>query len=238
MNKTRLLIAATIYVGITAISSLDAELIAPSADEPIKPAGQATPVSCVGNFAGLTLSPDLLSSSNDELGYGFGKGVTEVGLSLGVGLGSTVFGSTDAHDFMLTKLYFGYIISDVIAKDHWYRGHWEVAGEVFGGEQFKPKNAYLVGATPVLRYNFASGRRWVPFLDIGAGGTTTDIGRPDLGGSFQFNLQTGAGLRWFLCKDTVLTLQYRFLHLSNAGMENPNHGVNASVLYAGVGWLF
>lgn len=111
-------------------------------------------------------------------------------------------------------------------------------GEVFGEVQCKPRSAYLVGLTPALRYDFGTGTRWVPFFDAGAGVTATDIGRPDLGGTFQFNLQAGPGLHWLVGKNTVLTLQYRCLHLSNASMENPNHGVNTSVLYAGVGWLF
>ena len=33
-------------------------------------------------------------------------------------------------------------------------------------------------------------------------------------------------------------MQYRFLHISSAGMELPNNGVNTSAFYVGMSWLF
>jgi len=59
-----------------------------------------------------------------------------------------------------------------------------------------------------------------------------------LGGTFQFNLQTGPGLHWFVEKNLAITMQYRFLHISSAGMELPNNGVNTSAFYVGMSWLF
>lgn len=174
----------------------------------------------------------------DEVGQGFRKGVSEAGICLGVGVGASMFGSTQAHDLALTKLYFGRVFSGVVAGDSWYRGNWEFLGEAFGGAQFNPREAYVVGLTPVLRYNFATGTRWVPFFDAGAGVTLTDIGRPDLGGVFQFNLQTGPGVRYFVNEKTVLTFQFRFLHISNASIQDPDHGVNTSVFYVGVSRFF
>jgi hypothetical protein len=224
---------ATVLVGMAAINSQGAEPSAPAAPQPIDLT--SSPLS--PSPAGLTL-PASSTIWQDEVGNGFRKGATEVGISGGASLGSKIFGSTDAHDFALTKLFVGRVISDVVAGDSWYRGNWEVLGEAFGGEQFKPRNAQLAGLTPVLRYDFATGTKWVPFFDAGAGVTETDIGRPDLGRAFQFNLQTGPGVHWFVCKNLALTVQYRFLHLSSAGIEKPNHGVNTSVCYTGISWFF
>jgi hypothetical protein len=220
--------------GIAAISSSGAEPVTNSAFQSV----DLTAPVVSSSFPQLTLNPAPSGIWKNEVGNSFRKGATEVGFSLGASLGSKILGSTDAHDFGLSKLYIGCVLSDVVAEDNWYQGNWELMGEVFGGGQFDPQSAYLVGLTPVLRYDFMTGTRWVPFFDIGAGATATDIGRPDLGGTFQFNLQTGPGMHWFISKNTALTFQYRFLHLSNAGMENPNHGVNTSVFYAGVSWLF
>lgn len=186
----------------------------------------------------LTLNPAVFSIWKDGVGNGFRPGVTEVGGSVGASLGSRILGSTDAHDLALTKLLIGRVTSDVVATNKWYRGNWEVLGELFGGGQFEPQKAYVIGVTPALRYDFATGTRWVPFFDVGAGVTATDIGHPDLGGKFQFNLQTGPGLNWFIRSHTVLTLQYRFMHISNASLENPDHGLNTSVLYGGISWFF
>jgi hypothetical protein len=85
------------------------------------------------------------------------------------------------------------MFTDVVGQDHWFRGNWELVGEIFGGEQFHPDAAYFVGGGPHLRYNFAAGHRWVPFLDLGAGATATDIRNSDISTTFEFNLQAGAG---------------------------------------------
>jgi len=60
----------------------------------------------------------------------------------------------------------------------------------------------------------------------------------DLGTTFEFNLQAGAGTHFFVQKDLALTFQYRFIHLSNAGMEFPNLGVNTSTFLLGFSWFF
>jgi hypothetical protein len=187
---------------------------------------------------GRALNPAPTCFWKDEAGYDFHKGVNEGGIMMGGSLGSKIFGSSEKHDFVLSKLQVGHVFSNVFAKDSWYAGNFELLGEIFGGEQVKPRGAYLAGLTPVLRYDFATGTRLVPFFDIGGGVTATDIGPPDLGGTFQFNLQGGLGLHWFIGKKTMMTFQYRFLHVSSAGMETPNLGVNTSVFYLGVSRLF
>jgi len=211
----------------------------PAAELPVVSAVQSSdlkPPAPVIQSGELTL--DSSGVWQDDVGQGFRKGVSEAGLSLGVGVGMSMLGTTQAHDLALAKFHFGRVCSRVVGEDNWYRGNWEWVAEAFSGAQFNPDQAYVVGLTPVLRYNFATGTRWVPFFDAGAGVTLTDIGRPDLGGVFQFNLQTGPGVRWFVGKDTVLTFQYRFLHISNASIQDPDHGVNTSVFYVGVSRFF
>lgn len=232
LNKAIFLVTGAALAGIAVNTSAEPSALSPfqSNDPPI----QAAAISSNG----LTLDAHESGIWKDDAGSGFRKGVTEIGFSVGGGLGSSIFGSVEAHDLALAKLCFGKVLSDVVAGDNWYSGNWEGVGEVFGGAQFNPREAYVIGLTPVLRYNFATGTRWVPFFDAGAGVTLTDIGRPDLGGVFQFNLQTGPGVHWFFRKDTVLTLQYRFMHISNASIQDPDHGVNTSVFYVGVSRFF
>ena len=211
------------------------------AAEPPSPSSQATDPLVPGGGASVVAETGQAGSANgwtEEIGGDFRKGAMETGFSLGASVGAHIFGGSETHDFALAKLLVGRVISDELGSDRWYRGYWEVLGEVFGGGQFKPGEAFVVGVTPGLRYDFATGTRWVPFFDAGAGATATDIGRPDLGGTFQFNLQTGPGLHWFVEKNLALTMQYRFLHLSSAGTELPNKGVNTSVFYVGMSWFF
>src|ERR1051325_9119807 len=161
---------------------------------------------------------------------GFVRGTQELDLSAGPGVGMKIFGSRHAHDWVIASADYGRMLTGVIGKDRWYRGNLEVLGEVFGGEQYQPDDAYLVGGALHLRYNFALGHRWVPFVDVGAGGTGTNIRDGDLSTKFEFNLQAVTGTHVFLRDDLALTLQYRFMHLSNAGLDAPNLGVNTSNL--------
>lgn len=66
-----------------------------------------------------------------------------------------------------------------------------------------------------------------------AGATATDIRQPDLSTTFEFNLQGGGGLHYFLRNDLALTFQWRFIHLFNAGIKFPNTGVNNSTFLPG-----
>jgi lipid A 3-O-deacylase len=130
------------------------------------------------------------------------------------------------------------VFSHLKGTGHWYSGNWELLGDLFGGFQYHPDRAYLAGVTPILRYEFATGTRFVPFIDLGAGATLTDIRDGDLSTKFEFNLQYGFGTHYFLRDDLALTAQYRFIHLSNAGISSPNLGVNNNTVYLGLSWFF
>jgi len=174
----------------------------------------------------------------DDLSGGFSKDTGEVSLSLGAGFGVKAFGGTVKHDLALSQASAGWFITDTVAKDKWWRGNWELLGELFAGGQFQPRDRSFVGLTPMIRYNFVTGSHWVPFLDGGAGLTYTDIRHPDLSTLFEFNVQPGVGTHFLLNKDTALTLQYRWLHFSNDQIENPNHGVNTEMFLVGLTRLF
>jgi hypothetical protein len=148
------------------------------------------------------------------------------------------FGSTQAHDLALISLSYGHMWGPVLGKDHWYRGNVEYRIELFGGAQYSPSSEWLVGLTPHLRYNFATGTRWIPFLDAGAGVTATSIGHPDLGGTFEFNLQPGIGVHWFVRDNLALTGEVKYMHMSCAGIDKPNLGLNDVIAWVGLTWFF
>src|SRR4051812_40615717 len=161
-----------------------------------------------------------------EIGSGLRAGTLEAGMSLGAGLGHKILLSETQHDLALADFHFGWVFSKLMAKDRWYRGNWEVLGEVFQGAQFDPNISYVIGGAAILRYNFCTHSRWVPFFDGGGGAAATSIRNTDLSTTFEYNLQAGVGTQYFVSKDFAVTAQYRFLHLSNAGLAAPNLGVN------------
>jgi lipid A 3-O-deacylase len=188
--------------------------------------------------ATLTLQPPRPGIWKDRLGEGFREDTLHAGFAFGAGFGIRAFGGTISHDLALASVNLGWIFTDVVAEDKWYRGNWEWLNELFSGGQFNPDGRYFVGWTTGLRYNFATGSRWTPFVDGGVGLSGTDIGEPDLSGTFQFNVQVGLGTHYFFRDDAAVTFQYRWLHFSNAGTNEPNRGTNTQMFLAGLTWFF
>lgn len=173
-----------------------------------------------------------------EVGEGFRRSTSHWGVLTGVAPGLEEFGSSQARDLALVSVSYGKIWGGVQAKDHWWRGNWEWRVELIAGSEFHPSVHYFGGLTPHLRYNFATGTRWIPFVDFGSGVSVTSIGLPDLGGPFQFNTQVSLGMNYFIKQNLALSLEGRAMHVSSAGIYQPNNGMNNLLILAGVNWLF
>jgi hypothetical protein len=174
----------------------------------------------------------------NDVGEGFPSGSQSISLEAGAVNGFAILGGHQRHDLALTSLSYGHMLGPVRGDDHWYRGNWELRGELFGGPQFSPTANYVIGLAPHLRYDFATGSRWVPFVDLGAGVTATGIGAPDLSGTFEFNLQGGAGLHYFIRNNLAVTAETHYLHLSCGGINSPNLGLNGVAGMIGLSWFF
>lgn len=100
-----------------------------------------------------------------------------------------------------------------------------------GGELFGSALFFRFGLQPVGRV--------VPFFDAGSGPlhTTIDYGAPELSGNTQFLDQGGFGLQYFYKPGRALVFEYRYFHMSNAGIQPPNPGFNGSMVTIGFCWL-
>jgi len=172
------------------------------------------------------------------VGEGFRPDAQSVTFALGANYGVAAFGSREAHHLALASLTYGHMLGHALGEGHWYRGNPEFRLEAFTGAQFSPETQWFVGVTPHLRYNFATGTRWVPFLDGGAGVTATGIGPPDMSGTFEFNLQAGGGVLFFLEKNVAITLDAHYVHWSCAGLHKPNLGLNGVTGLLGMSFFF
>lgn len=172
------------------------------------------------------------------VGDGFVKWTREFDISVIVAFGLDSVGiGRNNHNLAMAAIHYGWMFGDV-GEDCWYHGNWELLVEGFGGAQFHPETKYVVGLCPIARYNFATGSRWIPFFGGGVGPTVTDIGNPDLSTTFEFNLQLGIGLHYFVCDYAAFTAEARYLHFSNAGLGHPNEGVNTMSYLLGFSWFF
>jgi hypothetical protein len=172
------------------------------------------------------------------VGEGFRPCAQSITLSAGATYGLAAFGTTQVHDLALTSVTYGHMLGNIWCQNNWLRGNWEFRLELFTGAQFSPSTEWIVGLTPHLRYNFATGTRWVPFIDAGAGVTGTGIGDPDLSTTFEFNLQGGVGMQWFIANNVSINLEARYLHMSNAGIKEPNFGLNGITGMLGISFYF
>ncbi|MDQ5986574.1 MAG: hypothetical protein CSYNP_02304 [Syntrophus sp. SKADARSKE-3] len=205
------------------------------------PAGADKWLNASKNETTPSTSPSKLADSGvwqAGVGEGFRAGATVLGLNAGAMYGMLMFGSNERHHLALGSLSYGRTIGGVRGANRWYGGNWELRGELFGAVQVEPNTSWVIGIAPHIRYHFITGARWVPFIDVGAGISWTDISVPDLGGSFQFNLQAGAGLNWFVKDDLAVSIECRYLHLSSSAISMPNNGVNTLGGLVGLNWFY
>lgn len=161
-------------------------------------------------------------------------GLLEIGMMAGYGK-AMLIGATqdDRRQYAILNPRFGVFLTDVMGRVP-YKGSVELIAEPIGMFQFEPKQLYAVGLSALVRYNFWTGSKIIPFLDAGAGVMGTNFGPPEQGSIFNFQLQAGAGLHIFVKRGLALTLQYRLHHISNAGTADPNRGINSNIFLAGL----
>jgi hypothetical protein len=59
-----------------------------------------------------------------------------------------------------------------------------------------------------------------------------------LGQPFNFNLDLGVGVRYFVGRNWALNLEYRYQHISNANLGAKNLGINAAGPILGISCFF
>jgi hypothetical protein len=147
-------------------------------------------------------------------------------------------GSTSSDSVFNAGARFGWILT----KSHgpgFLRGKFEFAVDVVPVFLiFQPANtAYGFGFNPVnLKWNFDTDRRIAPYAELGGGLLFTNHQVPS--GTSQINFTpTGAvGIHVF-SSNVTWTGELRYLHISNAGLVEPNPGINTVEVRIGVGWF-
>jgi hypothetical protein len=103
---------------------------------------------------------------------------------------------------------------------------------------FQPSNtAYGAAVNPfALIWDFDTHGRVVPYIDLGGGVLFTNTQVP--AGTSRINFTTaGAFGLHFLAGKMNWTADVRFMHISNAGLQTPNPGINTVQLRLGLGWF-
>ncbi|MFV0457023.1 MAG: acyloxyacyl hydrolase [Pseudomonas sp.] len=106
-------------------------------------------------------------------------------------------------------------------------GYWDAGYTYWLGDETASNHSFSLA--PVLVYEFA-GERVRPYLEAGIGVAlfaSTELESNRLGSSFQFEDRIGLGLRFASGHELGL----RAIHYSNAGIKQPNDGVEVYSLH-------
>ena len=101
---------------------------------------------------------------------------------------------------------------------------------------FQPNNtAYGVGFDPLgLKWNFQRHGRISPYLELTGGVLFTSHDVPPETNTVNFMDQAALGVHILGAKHNV-SLELRYMHISNAGLATPNPGINTVQVRVGVG---
>jgi lipid A 3-O-deacylase len=107
-------------------------------------------------------------------------------------------------------------------------GYWDAAYTYWEGGN-RSASAHSLSFSPVLTYTF-TGPRLQPFIEGGIGiaaFSKTRVNGRNLGSSFNFEDRLGAGITL----PNQGKLGIRFTHYSNAGIKQPNDGIDSYSLF-------
>lgn len=105
-------------------------------------------------------------------------------------------------------------------------GYWDLGYTYWDGD--KTASNHSLSFAPVFVYEFA-GQSVRPYVEAGIGVaafSSTELESNDLSSSFQFEDRLGVGLRF-----SGQEIGLRAIHYSNAGLKQPNDGVEAYTLH-------
>jgi lipid A 3-O-deacylase len=123
------------------------------------------------------------------------------------------------------------------------RGNVEAILELTAAPIFFGFGDIIIGPTALLRYNFVQPDwRLVPYLQAGGGFVYNDAYRDKsqraLGQAGEFYLQATGGFHFLLTPHWSLDAEGGYLHISNAGTNERNGGINALGGSVGVTYFF
>ena len=168
------------------------------------------------------------------------KGTVELGGALGYAQGTTVVGNGPSANrsavFVMPRL--GVVLTDPLGSS-WWQGNVEFLVQPVFARFTEPFPAEAAGGSFLLKYNFLSFGRWVPFWDVGAGMIWTNLAPriPEQSTQFEFVLETGPGVHYFLTDRITWTMGVRLHHISNANLGDRNTGINGVLPYIGLAFF-
>jgi hypothetical protein len=111
---------------------------------------------------------------------------------------------------------------------------WELNLEPYAGNVYRPHSGWELGVPLFIRWNQPLFKKWGFFLDAGAGPLLLGTSTREQGKRFNFVDQLGLGLKYGRSGGVGFEVGGRFRHVSNAGLNDMNAGIDGFTVHAGI----
>ena len=107
--------------------------------------------------------------------------------------------------------------------------------EPFIGPIYSPHDNLEMGNTFWLKFGLLPDTsKFQPYVKAGAGFDYMTMHSHEQSTQFNFIEQGAIGMHYFFSKNNAFTLEGRMRHLSNASIDEPNHGINTYYVVTGI----
>jgi lipid A 3-O-deacylase len=137
----------------------------------------------------------------------------------------------------------GVRVGKVLTNDHgsgWLRGNLEYAVDFIPAYVliFPSRTSYAGGLDPfILKWNFTSGRKVAPYLELGGGVLVSLDDVPPGANNVNFTPQASLGVQIFTRERRAVSVAAKYVHISSAGLATPNPGINTLQFSIGYHWF-
>ena len=164
----------------------------------------------------------------------FRKADAEYSVLTGYGITHRGFGDTRTQvQTFDTILRYGRFLSGDLGEG-WYRVRHELLLELPLHVAVDHDGRVMTGGYVLGYWKFTAPKDFVPYLFAGGGVLYVDLGLPTMGSRLDFSYQGGTGVQYFIARDTALSFEYRYHHVSNANTASPNEPLNSSKILMGI----
>ena len=137
----------------------------------------------------------------------------------------------------------GIRIGRIMTGEHgggWVRGNLELSADVMPVFViFQSNTVYGGGVTaPIFRWNFTGNKKKIaPYFEVGGGLLYTRSDVPPGTSRINFTPQGGFGFNVFARERRSVSFDARYMHLSSAGLGDPNPGIDSVQFRIGFNWF-
>jgi hypothetical protein len=174
-------------------------------------------------------SPAL--GDNDKPGFLSKFHWTESTILTGYGRGSVAEG---AYEYIPIIWHLGYDLRSFFARLEDHRGTLSFVLEPKINAVINPDTDVEIGISLGLKYRYPFSNKLSGYVLGTVGPHYISVETVDQADGFIFFNTIGAGVSFTLKKNSALSLEYRFRHISNAGISDPNNGIDSHMI--GIGY--